>query len=69
MSRIKNIKDLRNDLLKKYEETKTTKEVEKLTTFTATASAIIRSAKTELDYNKYRENKKEIEFLKVDDNE
>ena len=65
MPRIKNIKELREDLLSKYEETKTTKEIEKLSTFTATASAIIRSAKTELDYNKYQNDKSEIDFLKV----
>ena len=65
MPRIKNIKELREDLLNKYEETKTTKEIEKLSTFTATASAIIRSAKTELDYNKYQNDKSEIDFLKV----
>lgn len=66
MPKIKNIKELREDLLIKYEQTKEDKEIQKLSTYTATASAIIRSAKTELDYNKYKNNNKDIDFLKVD---
>lgn len=65
MSKIKNIKELREDLLSKYEQTKTDKDIDKLSTFTATASAIIRSAKTELDYNKFKDDKKDIDFLNV----
>lgn len=67
MPKIKNIEDLRKDLLEKYEEANTDKEVHTLSTYTATASAIIRSVKTELDYNKYKNNKKDIKFLKVSD--
>ena len=65
MPNIKNIKDLRNDLLTKYEEAKSDSEKRDLGTFTASASAIIRSLKTELDYNKFKDNDKEIEFLET----
>lgn len=63
MSKIKNIKDLRTDLLNKYEAAKTDSEKKDLQTFTASASAIIRSLKTELDYNKFKQNDKPIDFL------
>lgn len=62
---MQNIKDLRNDLVKKYEEAKTDKDKRELSIFTATASAIIRSCKTELDYNKEQKNDKKIDFLEV----
>jgi len=63
MPNIKNIKDLRNDLLDNYEKSKTSDELKTLQTKTACASAIIRSCKTELDYNKAQENNKKIDFL------
>jgi hypothetical protein len=63
MPNIKNIKDLRNDLLNKYENAKSDSEKKDLGTFTASASAIIRSLKTELDYNKFKDNDKDIHFL------
>lgn len=62
---MQNIKDLRIDLVKKYEEAKTDKDKKDLSIFTATASAIIRSCKTELDYNKEKKNDKKIDFLEV----
>lgn len=62
---IKNVKDLRNDLLKKYEEAKTDQEKRDLSTDTACASAIIRSLKVEMDYNKFQDNKKKIDFLEI----
>lgn len=63
MSNIKNITDLRNDLLNKYENAKSDSDKKDLGTFTASASAIIRSLKTELDYNKFKDNDKDIPFL------
>lgn len=66
MPNIKNIKDLRNDLLTKYETAKDDKDKKDLSIYTATASAIIRSCKTELDYNKVQDNNKKIEFLEND---
>ena len=62
---MQNIKDLRNDLVKKYEDAKTDKDKKELQIYTATASAIIRSCKTELDYNKEKQNGKKIDFLEV----
>tara|TARA_R110002051_G_C8769409_1_gene503358 strand:+ start:29272 stop:29469 length:198 start_codon:yes stop_codon:yes gene_type:complete len=63
MQDIKNIKELREDLLKKYNESKEDKELNNLSTYTATASAIIRSVKVELDYKKYKNDDSEIDFL------
>jgi len=63
MSEIKNIADLRNDLLKKYENSKSDNDIRELSVYTATASAVIRSCKTEMDYNKIQENNKKINFL------
>ena len=63
MQKIKTAKDLREDLIKKYEESKTEKDISKLSIYTATVSSIIRSAKTELDYNKYKDNGNTIDFL------
>lgn len=60
---MQNIEELRNDLIKKYEEAKTDENKRDLSVFTATASAIIRSCKVELDYNKVQDNKKKIKFL------
>lgn len=60
---ISNIEQLRNDLLNKYETAKTESDKKDLSIYTASASAIIRSLKTELDYNKYKENGKDIKFL------
>lgn len=60
---MQNIEELRNDLIKKYEEAKTDNDKKDLSTYTATASAIIRSCKVELDYNKVQENKRTINFL------
>lgn len=65
MQTIKNIKDLRNDLLNKYENAKSDSDKKDLGTFTASASAIIRSLKTELDYNKFKDNNKSIDFLEI----
>jgi hypothetical protein len=60
---MQNIEELRNDLIKKYEEAKTDIDKRDLSTYTATASAIIRSCKVELDYNKVQDNKRIIKFL------
>ena len=66
MQEIKNIQDLRNDLLSKYENSETEQDKRDLGIYTASASAIIRSLKTEMDYNKYRENNNKIDFLEND---
>jgi len=63
MPNIKNITDLRNDLIDNYEKSKSNEELKVLQTKTATASAIIRSCKVELDYNKIKDNNNKIEFL------
>lgn len=65
MPKIKNIKDLRDDLLTKYEIAKDDNDKKELSIYTATASAIIRSCKTEMDYNKIQENNKKINFLET----
>jgi hypothetical protein len=62
---MQNIKELRDDLVKKYENAKTDKDKKELSIYTATASAIIRSCKTELDYNKERKLDKSIGFLET----
>jgi len=66
MQEIKNIQDLRNNLLSKYENSETEQDKRDLGIYTASASAIIRSLKTEMDYNKYRENNNKIDFLEND---
>ena len=63
MPSIKNIKQLREDLLRSYESSTTEEELEELSKKTAAASTIIRSAKIELEYNKYKGVKTEIPFL------
>ena len=62
---ISNIEQLRNDLLKKYEEAKTEELKKDLNQCTQTASAIIRSVKVELDYNKHKGKTGVIKFLEV----
>ncbi len=61
-----NVKDLRDSLIQSFQDLKTgklkTKEAKELTNL---AGKIILSAKTELDYNKYTKNGREIEFLDV----
>ena len=65
MKSIKNIKDLRDSLLTKYSEFdgNNEKSVIELSTITACAYAIIRSAKTEMDYKKLKKDDTDIEFL------
>jgi hypothetical protein len=65
---MQNIKELREDLVQKYQTATTDENKKDLSVFTAAASAIIRSCKTELDYNKEMKNNRKIEFLEVDDN-
>lgn len=67
--KIKNIKDLRNDLLQKYEATVTEDDKRDLVTFTTCVSAIVRSVKEELSYNKYKDNKRDIDFLEIGEEE
>ena len=63
MGKIKTAKQLRDDLLSKYESASTEDQKKDLTTFTQAASAIIRSVKVELDYQKYKGKNEDIEFL------
>jgi hypothetical protein len=66
MSKIENIKDLRNNLLDAFEDLKSgklkTKDAKELTNL---SGKIIMSAKVELDYNKFMRNEKQIDFLDV----
>lgn len=62
---INNIKDLRNDLLTRYQDASTDLKIKDLIAHTQTASAIIRSVKVELDYNKHQGIEKDIDFLEV----
>lgn len=65
---VKNIKQLREDLLKRYNETDLNEEkaVGKLSSATACVSAIVRTAKVELEYKKFKEDKTPIDFLETD---
>lgn len=66
---MKNIKQVRDELIKQYEvykkSSKSDKDLDELAVITKVTSAIIRSAKTELDYKKYTNDKKIISFLKT----
>lgn len=64
---MKNIKDLREDLVKRYEEAKTENDKKDLASYTKTASAIIRTLKVEMDYNKVKGVVKTIDFLETDE--
>ena len=65
---MKNIKDLRDELIESFGELKSgklkTKDAKELTNM---AGKIIHSAKTELDYNKHIGSKRKIEFLDVEE--
>lgn len=63
---INNIKDLREDLLDKYEKANDDTAKKDLNTFTQAASAIIRSLKVEMEYNKVSGDNKTIKFLEVE---
>lgn len=69
MPGIKNIKELREDLIRKYEATETEDDKRDLVTFTTCVSAIVRSVKEELSYNKYKDNKRDIPFLEIKEEE
>jgi hypothetical protein len=62
---MQNIKELREDLISKYKNTKTEEDKSDLSIYTAAASVIIRSLKTEMDYNKIQENERKIDFLEI----
>jgi hypothetical protein len=62
-----NIKQLRDELVGSFEDLKSGKLKNKdAKEITNMAGKIIQSAKTELDYNKYLNNGKKIEFLEND---
>lgn len=60
---MKNVKELRENLIEKYKKFEENKNVQELSVVTACASAIIRSAKVELDYKKHKKDDSEIDFL------
>lgn len=62
---MKNVKDLRDSLIKKYIEFSNSEEKNptELSSLTACASAIIRTAKVELDYKKHTKDNSAIPFL------
>jgi hypothetical protein len=63
---MQNINDLRNSLLKNYNNVLTNKvSIEKSKEITSTAGKILGTLKVELDYNKIQGNKKKIKFLEV----
>ena len=63
---MQNINDLRNSLLKNYNNILTNKvSIEKSKEITSTAGKILGTLKVELDYNKIQGNKKKIKFLEV----
>lgn len=65
---MKNIKDLRDELLSSFEALKSgklkTKDAKELTNL---SGKIILSAKVELDYNKFMKLDRKIDFLNVKD--
>ena len=62
-----NIKQLRDDLLQSFQELRARrldpKEAKEITNM---AGKIIMSSKVELDYNKYMDNNRVIDFLEVE---
>lgn len=60
-----NVKELRDSLLKKFASYNHKTDDGELNALTACASAIIRSAKVELDYKIHKNDDSEIEFLKT----
>lgn len=63
---MQNINDLRNSLLKNYNNVLNNKvSLEKSKEITSTAGKILGTLKVELDYNKIQGNKKKIKFLEV----
>lgn len=63
---MKNIEDLRNDLLNNYEKTKTGEiSIGLAKELSNSAGKIIATVKAQLEYNKYVGNTSEIPFMKV----
>jgi hypothetical protein len=61
---MKNIKDLRNELTKMFQEVKSKKtKLPEAKTLLQTANTIVKTVKTELDQNKFLNKKKAIDFL------
>lgn len=64
---MKNIQDLRDDLLANYEKTKTGEiSVGLAKELSNSAGKIIATVKTQLEYNKYVGDTSEIPFMKVE---
>lgn len=68
---MKNAKELREKLIKQldafYESSQTDKDLEILDSVSKTSNAILRSAKLELDYAKYKGQSIKIDFLSNED--
>lgn len=63
---MKNIQDLRNDLLDNYNKTKTGEiSVGLAKELSNSAGKIISTVKTQIDYNKYVGNTSKIPFMKI----
>ena len=68
MSKLKNIKDLRDDLLSNYNQTKAGEMgVPMAKELANTAGKVLSSIKLELEYNKYMGINRKIEFLNFEE--
>jgi hypothetical protein len=66
---MKNIQDLRDDLLANYEKTKSGEiSVGLAKELSNSAGKIIATVKTQLEYNKYIGDTSKIKFMEVDEN-
>lgn len=67
MSEIKNVKDLRDDLINTYQGIKTgAVSLREAKERNNTAGKILNSAKIELEYNSYTKSNKKIDFLETE---
>ena len=63
---MKNAKELREELLKCFEQCKAGEiTANKMKALASTAGVAINLTKVELDYNKYTDNNRKIDFLEV----
>ena len=68
MTKLKNIKDLRDDLLSNYNQTKSGEMgVPMAKELANTAGKVLSSIKLELEYNKYMGINRKIEFLNFEE--
>jgi hypothetical protein len=63
---MKNTKELREELSECFAKCKSGEmSASQMNAFTSNARVMINSARTELDYNKYTDNNRKIDFLEV----